>query len=209
MEYGNGGWARVTSNDIGGWLYLRLRLDRGRPLVAEFYYDARGGELTAKVLRELPFANLIIWASRPKVRADAGTTELDMFTRGLDYPYADLFPPGVVLQHDVRTAGAPLGGRLHACPVRGSDVSQAPMRTSPRPITPDDPPAPAPAPREWPYRCVPPVGGRELRIRGTAETRPAKALAEMTGHSPRDESTVGWQRQGTAASCRRHDGGVS
>ena len=62
VAVGHNGWVRVDGveeHELPGPLYLRLtRQDDGRYQVTELYFDGRGKPLTARMLRELPLAQL-------------------------------------------------------------------------------------------------------------------------------------------------------
>lgn len=181
IEYGNGGWVRATSNTFDGWLYLRLALDRRRPLVRELYYDGRDGELGHKILRDLPLTNLIAFIL---------DGEMAWLEKSIARPGANL---ALLASHFATDFGR---GARHW--VADSMRSQVTGSNVPSPSPGKEPPtrsaASAPAPLQAPQQ-----GLTDAFLRAVAANyawalrrglRPAPELARMTGHSPR--TVHGW-----------------
>lgn len=182
VEYGRAGWLRVTSTDLEGWIYLRLaRENEGRAKPVEFYYDGRGHEVTAKILRDLPLTNIVAFALDG--HADWLDRSLGSYGPNLSL-LATYFATGFGSQAkhwvaDSWRAQVPGSGVLNPKPGKA-------------------PPRMAPAERPVPLQA-PENGLTDTFLRSVAENyawatrrrlRPAPELARMAGVSPR--TVHGW-----------------
>jgi len=79
IEYGNGGWIRVTGEDLPGSLYLRLRPDeRGRWTTRELYLEGEWRSLVAGDLRELPLTGIEAAVDPDKLASNVDTVAPDL-----------------------------------------------------------------------------------------------------------------------------------
>jgi hypothetical protein len=122
MSYGHGGWVRVDDADMPGPLYLRYRSDSGRPVLIEFYLDARGHEVPPGLFRALDLAGVTAWGMR-----DAG-----------DWLARSVLEPGPDLSRLASYYGTTFGSRAKhwvadswRAQIRGSAVAQAPVQSEP------------------------------------------------------------------------------
>jgi hypothetical protein len=182
VEYGKGGWARVTSSSYEGWLYLRLHLDNGRPIPTEMYYDARGGELRPSTLRRLPLANIVAFV------ADGAEEWLENAPHEVG---ADL---SRLASHFATGAGWGTARHWVADSMRAqipdSGVPQAKSGRSPRPESSEPAPEPLNAPEYGLTDAFLTSVARNYAWALRERLRPAPELARMAGVSPR--TVHGW-----------------
>src|SRR4051794_28784463 len=60
FHYGNGGWVRVDSDELGlpGRVYFRMQEVDGELRLTELYLDGRGSPIPPRALRQLPLQAL-------------------------------------------------------------------------------------------------------------------------------------------------------
>ncbi|MCW2763606.1 MAG: hypothetical protein JWR85_3807 [Marmoricola sp.] len=181
VEYGRGGWIRVSSSNLNGWLYLRLAVQDGRPVPVEFYYDGRGHEVSAKMLRSLPLKNVVAFA----LDGHSEWLERSIQTYGPNLSLlASYFSTGFGSQAKHWVADS------WRAQIPNSGVKNPTPGKPPPPVTTADRPVPLSAPEN---------GLTDTFLRSVAENynwalrrrvRPAPELARMAGVSPR--TVHGW-----------------
>ncbi|WP_460819820.1 hypothetical protein [Nocardioides korecus] len=199
VEYGNGGWVRVTSTDLAGWVYLRFVGQEGRPVPVELYYDGRGTEVTARMLRDLPLANIVAFTM------DDANEWLDR-SGGIPGPNLSL------LASFFRSLFGSRAKHWVADSMRAQmpgEVQNPKAPSPPPPVTATEQPVPLTAPEN---------GLTDAFLRSVAENyawavrrrlRPAPELAAMAGVSPR--TVHGWvaKARDRGIMPRARKGGVS